>query len=1199
MKTIAPTSLARLAALLREPAPDPAAAATALASLREELAGDDPIAQELIAGELRWLAGQATRDGELGRELPRLERDWLALRIRSASEAPPDAAVAFDLAEAEAAATFAGTSELLQQARTALAHVLPQIAAGPPAAATIEHEVGERFALLTTAIDDLPIGHQVQLLRSTGRVAGQLGKQCDSARCRSLGRRLLRAGDDRELAQRMEGLLGARGVSLLETTNFVLLLVVLTTLLLEATVALTPGQWLLLQWIDALACLFFIADFAFELALHPSRGSWFVRNAVTDLLPAIPSVLFLVPTIDVPAAAGNAPLLRVLRLLRVTWAARYVQALRPLLRSFRLFLFLVRGLDGLAARFAQILNRDFVFDPGARVVKQRSERQDLRDLLFAAMRREHELLALLPTAERGPACRARAQALATRLSSLPPGLPVARAAPTGSRELALGDAIRFLWTLRPQDVGRWLRAADVQALDRVIRVLSAAPVRWLPIIRRFAVYPLPKVPEERVVALGRRIAAQAEGWHERMLFWADLHGIVTGPQILDRFASALVKATQRPAVRLLLFGGLFSVLRLFWVDNPLSKVVGLPLVLLGGVCLVLLTLGHWLRRLAGQASEAFRLTSEACFLSQLEQQKRRYESDDLAFLAARVFGDGAAGEHCRRALAAQVGSVRTGVPAADAKTPALVRLEANRIALLYLHYLDGAPLHDSDVQTTEQLLANPSLDSLRRHFLRHGAAEQKRLRKLRLDEGTVFSGPYLWFSFITESIAVEAAKRVAGYNRYCVPLDESASAPPAAMAAMHDWLLRRRDPRGGRTGKESVEKASMLTYPTTEFTALDFVAGEPERDQHLASLFGDDVLAVVRADRRTMVREIFGTRPVAELAASERSFNPLRFHRRYLSHGRVLLLPLLLAWRLVRALGRVFKLVRRIVREVLDPELAMQQRTVGEATFAVALRKIHRMKAPGLLEATWLRLRLDPVYAGAPAGWSTGLPFAAEPELARDLRFLQLGERQAEPLREAAAAVLQQVEALHAALRWLPSLGVAADAEAAAAAELAVTCAWIADQGDVRTLLFAERWRAENWPQLTAAGPGSRFARILTWLRCLVWTHPVDRWLRPHGPGVNRRERACLLRAWRADHEGVRATLTAWSKLPAGSSPAEAAIATLRAAFAHGPAVQRDLCALRAVQSLAILDVRNYRDLVYCLGDYAREGEQHAIGALP
>ena len=58
-------------------------------------------------------------------------------------------------------------------------------------------------------------------------------------------------------------------------------------------------------------------------------------------------------------------------------------------------------------------------------------------------------------------------------------------------------------------------------------------------------------------------------------------------------------------------------------------------------------------------------------------------------------------------------------------------LEANRVALLYLHFLDGAPLHISDVKTTEQLLANQSIDNLRTEFLGHGRKEQKLLRKLR------------------------------------------------------------------------------------------------------------------------------------------------------------------------------------------------------------------------------------------------------------------------------------------------------------------------------------------------------------------------------------------------------------------------------------------------------------------------------------
>ena len=66
--------------------------------------------------------------------------------------------------------------------------------------------------------------------------------------------------------------------------------------------------------------------------------------------------------------------------------------------------------------------------------------------------------------------------------------------------------------------------------------------------------------------------------------------------------------------------------------------------------------------------------------------------------------------------------------------------------------------------------------------------------------------------------------------------------------------------------------------------------------------------------------------------------------------------------------------------------------------------------------------------------------------------------------------------------------------------------------------------------------------------------------------------------------------------LPAGASPAATAIACLRDAFTHGDAVRRDLLALRAVQSLAVLDVRNYRDLVFRLGDYAADGEDPRLG---
>ncbi len=1205
MKSNDPPSLVRLRSLLHDATTAPEETVRDLARQRASLAPRGQLAHELAAVELRWLDSRPERaEPEFAAALQGARRECLAERVRALGTIPADAAVLFDLAEARAEALATRADSIVIECERAIAAGLPKIEPG----AAVDEEVRERFAMLSAAIDDVSLEHQVWLLRCSGEVARALAERTRSKPVATCARRLLRAADDRELGRRMEQRLGPRGVAAIETANFGLLMVVLLAMLVEATVELEPWQVDALHWVDAGACLFFVADFLFEIVQHPRPFSWFWRNALTDLLPAVPAVLFLLPDNAVPDAAGYALGLRAVRLVRVTWAARYVQALRPLLRSARLLLFLVRGLDGLVARFSQLLNREFVFVPAAADVRRAVAEDDLRDALFASLRREHELAELLPTDARLALLRERVEAArlgAPGLGSLE-GRRVAGA--VSQRDVPIDEAVQFLWALRPQDVRRWLRPADVQSLDRVLRVLSAVPVRWLPIVRRLAVHPLAATPEERIVQLARRLAEWVESWHGRMLFFADLHGIVTGPQILDRVASAMVKASQRPAVRLILFGSLFSVLRAFLAGSCLdgvvvflSKIVGLPLVILGGICLVFLTLGSWLKRLAGQASENYRLTSEANFLSQLERVKTRYEDDDLPFLVRRVFADDALAARTSAMLREQVRSARTGVPVDDDALPGAVRHECNRLALLYLHFLDGAPLHTSDVKTTEQLLANPALENLRTRFLRVSPRERKRLRKLRLDDGSLLTGPYLWFRFITESIAVESAKRIVGYNRFCVPLAEREHASPAQIAAMEAWLERRRDPRGGRTIGELPWAERSHSHPTTEFTALDFVGGDPERDRHIASLFGDEVLDVVRTDRRTMVREIFGTRPVHHLSKENRAFNPLRFYRRRLSHGRVLLAPLLLAWRFVRSVGWLIVRVRQIVREVFDPDLAMQRREIGSAPFAVALRKIHRMKSPGLLEAMSLRLRLDPCYAGAPGGWSAGAGFATEPEVERDLAFLHMRERQAARLRDEAAAVRRQVGELHAALAWMPSLGEVRDGDVRAAAELAVTCAWVADKDDARTLLHAERWRTEALPALIANEPPRSWSgRAFGAVRDLFVVHPVDRWIATHGRDLARTARGPLRAAYDRDRGDVRRVLDAWVELPAGGSPAEAAIRCLRDVHRDGLAVRRDLFALRAVQSMAVLDVRNYRDLVFQLGDYRGDGEDPLLGrALP
>jgi len=262
------------------------------------------------------------------------------------------------------------------------------------------------------------------------------------------------------------------------------------------------------------------------------------------------------------------------------------------------------------------------------------------------------------------------------------------------------------------------------------------------------------------------------------------------------------------------------------------------------------------------------------------------------------------------------------------------------------------------------------------------------------------------------------------------------------------------------------------------------------------------------------------------------------------------------------------------------------------------------MKAPGLLEAVRLRLRLDPAYAGAPAGW-TREPHEDldDPEIERDLRFLQMREREAVQLREDAEAVRHHVAALHAAIPSLPNLFDGDDEperELRRAGELSVTCAWIADKDDARTLLSAERWRSEALPALLENGEKPRLWRS-AWHSLRSWfvRHPADAWLLRHGAGLPKHAKAVLRKAYANDLE-TRRTIDAWNRVPENGSPRAVAIETLRYAYRHGPAVRRDLLALRTVQSLAVLDVRNYRDLVFRIGDYESDGEDPALGySLP
>ena len=63
----------------------------------------------------------------------------------------------------------------------------------------------------------------------------------------------------------------------------------------------------------------------------------------------------------------------------------------------------------------------------------------------------------------------------------------------------------------------------------------------------------------------------------------------------------------------------------------------------------------------------------------------------------------------------------------------------------------------------------------------------------------------------------------------------------------------------------------------------------------------------------------------------------------------------------------------------------------------------------------------------------------------------------------------------------------------------------------------------------------------------------------------------------------------------AGENPTDKAVELAREFFARRDNISRELVALRAVQTLSVLDVRNYRRLIFDLGGYAADGEDRSI----
>ena len=1053
----------------------------------------------------------------------------------------------------------------------------------PRRAGGLARERLESGHLLLAEIEDLEPGERVDRCeRERSRVLALLRRmgRLDDLEPRREGRRLRRAlgrlarrlriqADESRLAARLERVFGARPVRWFGKLTFFALLGLLGLLVLDLFLPEESPFRGPILWADTAICGLFLWEFAVRLSLSPHRLSWFLRHFLTDFVPALPFALFLGPSgagRELPSTeAGWEFLLRAVRLLRFPLYARYVRLLRPVVGLLRMTMFAIRGMDRIVADLAPLLNIEIVFfEPG-------SESGEGERKPPGALRKESPVAVF----ERLPASLRREAApflldLLEKQCGAPPEEPEGKVpSPQARRRIRAEELCDRLRDLEEGTVRRFLRPDLLQGLGRMLGLLDLPLVRRIPGLRGFARAGRAPTPEERVVGAGRRageILAQVLSF---LNGFADLAGVVTAPQILDRISTALLKSTQRPAFRLLLFGTLFLLVKLLFevllpfeglgVGRFLDRFIATPLLIVGTICLALLLLARWMKKLAGEAGDRLLRSSEARFLNLGELVRRRYEKEDLEDLARRVT---AGFEGGAEALAARVAEALTRLRGGRAVSVP-PDPEASRFALLLLDAQDAAALHATDTKGSEQFLGSLDLVALRRRHLGLGRKDIRRLQALDPAGGFLLSGPRFWFDLCTQAVAIKVDRLCSLYDLHALDLERRSRASSEALER-HERLLE------GGEGLP-VEPGGGLEAPRAFFHALHVLDPDPSWLLEIEEVYGPKVRRAFERDRRALIREIFGTRPLHRLPVERRTVNPLGAYRGRFEGGRILLLPLRIAAVWFRLAGRIFLLAGASAKAILRPKVEARGREL-HAPFEVARRKLRRMKRPILLEGLQLLAWADPLYLGV---WSRREGGRTVFEDLEDLDPTPRERRDFEARREAASR----------RLAWMGRAKFLEGKDLGGEEEFRLAAAFAADEGGLATLCAAEE-RLRAWllaPEgevPDGALPETRVARGAArrgFRKALTHLGEIGR--------AERRKLGKALGRRCGDFPQVCAAFEA-----AGPRrPVEAASRLAAGLLAETQTWRRRLETARAVTALLLQDLRHQEELVFELGGFAED----------
>ncbi len=989
----------------------------------------------------------------------------------------------------------------------------------------------------------------------------------------------------------------------------------------------------LILWLhlaDLILCVGFQVDFFVRWHHARWRGWYFRRHFFLESLPALPYGLLM-------------PALSSVIVVRLFQFQRFLR-LPALFRSLRVLAFFVRGADRTVERFRGVLDRDVVlFDlrgvddaPDSAVENQLSQLAERHRRAFRLVYRDVEW------SERAELLRRHAELLGLEADVLVElGVPYRRSVLGGADEIRLDEVIvrcldcdvtrsmTHLGREGAQRVARWLRFLDVPVFRRA------------PLVRRIAPAARLEDPGEAVATAIRAIGRVLEDFLGALRFWGDVSGITTGPQILDRIASAMILASKRPAIRLLLLGGLFFLFRglahlfgatsegfggmLSSVSNRLFEILGVPILVLGSICLVVFVIGLWLKKIAGEALDVHLRTADAHFYTLTKEWKRRRRSEDLDRLFQSVIApefEVRPPPSSKRSAWVEFLADETGTLETDAWLPFAGDRDA--IQLHYASFLDGPILHRSDGGTSVQLLGNLVLDDIRTHTLSLSRRARRRLEKLNLEKNSLLTlGPYFWFRFITESLSIETAKLVTEYNRTCLPLEKRALATPEENDRLQSFLRARELGDEGayerRTARREGTRAQTLL--TDEFHALHFLTVDPVRDAEVRRRFGDDVFEALRRDRRGVIRDVFGTRPYHQLPRHQRVFNPYRIYHRYFGGARFIFLPLVAVLAAGKLVVGAVRQVAQLVREVIGGTSLLRSQLSRVANFDVAVRKINRMRKPIFMELLELRMAIDIAYLDLRIPGVERARAASDADSTHsyrdDLNFIGAFETERSPLEAFRAEVEQDLRRFRFYLArhgWLENgaaglfsaLGESSGfAEHGGEVLRALATAYVNDHGRLRSRITAPERTREFFARASTEREswGARLEIFV--FGGFLWFLPRNRRRRrlfreamDHGvlakdlPGKMRRKfLRRFLGAGRAIERAVAMTL---EEARCGAEHTDVVLGEMRRVARDYDNWTRKIVTVRAIQTLTVLDVQNYRDLVWSLGEYG-ETETGAV----